>query len=73
MMIYPNPAKDNMIVKAEDMKRITIVNTMGQVVYDQEVMSDSKEINMSQFESGVYIIRITTGNGMATSRVTVVK
>ena len=73
MMIYPNPTKDNLTIKAEDMKRITIVNTMGQVIYDQEVMSDSKDINMSQFESGVYMVRITTENGVATQRVTVVK
>lgn len=71
--VYPNPVKDNLTVKADDMKRITIINTIGQVVYDQEVMSDSEEINMSQYESGVYMVRITTGNGVATQRVTVVK
>lgn len=73
MMIYPNPTRDNVTIKADNMKRITIVNTMGQIMYDQTVMNDSKEINMSQFESGVYMIRITTANGVATQRVTVVK
>lgn len=71
--VYPNPTRDNLTIKADDMRRITIVNTMGQVVYDQEVMSDSEDISMSQFESGVYMVRITTGNGVATQRVTVVK
>ena len=71
--VYPNPTRDNLTVKAENMKRITIVNTMGQVMYDQEVMSDSKDINMSQYESGVYMVHITTGNGVSTQRVTVVK
>lgn len=71
--IYPNPTRDNVTIKADDMKRITIVNTMGQVIYDQEVMSDSEDINMSQYESGVYMIRITTDNGVATQRITVVK
>lgn len=73
MMIYPNPTRDNLTIKADNMRRITIVNTMGQVMYDQEVMNDSKDVNMSQFESGVYMVRITTDNGVATQRVTVVK
>ena len=73
MMIYPNPVRDNLTVKADNMKRLTIVNTMGQVMYDQAVMSDSEEINMSQFESGVYMVRIITETGAATQRVIVVK
>ena len=73
MMIYPNPTRDNLTVMAENMNRITIVNTMGQVLYDQEVIGDSKDINMSQLEAGIYMVRITTENGVATQRVTVVK
>lgn len=71
--VYPNPVKDNLTINADNMRRITIINAMGQVVYDHEVMSDSEEINMSQYESGVYMVRITTDNGMTTQRVTVVK
>lgn len=71
--VYPNPVKDNLTINADNMRRITIINTMGQVVYDHEVKSDSEEINMSQYESGVYMVRITTDNGMTTQRVTVVK
>lgn len=73
LMIYPNPTRDNLTVKAENMKRITIVNAMGQVMYDQEVIGGDKDINMSQFESGVYMIRIATENGIATQRITVVR
>lgn len=71
--VYPNPVKDNLTINADNMRRIIIINTMGQVVYDHEVKSDSEEINMSQYESGVYMVRITTDNGMTTQRVTVVK
>ena len=71
MMIYPNPTKDNLTITAENMTRITITNTLGQVIFDQEVSSDNEMINMSQYEAGVYMVRITTENGVAVERITV--
>ena len=55
------------------MKRITIVNTLGQIVYDQEVASDNEIIDMSQYETGIYMVRILTENGVAVKRVSVVR
>ena len=55
------------------MKRITIANALGQVVYDQEVDSDSEVIDMAQYQTGVYMVRITTDNGVTVKRINVVK
>ena len=55
------------------MKRISIINTLGQVVYDAEVDSDNEVIDMTQYESGLYMVRIITENGVAVERVNVVK
>ena len=63
MMIYPNPAKDNLTIKAEGMTRITITNTLGQVVYDMNANSDNEVINMSKYDAGIYMVRITTETG----------
>ena len=73
MMVYPNPTKDNVNIFAENMTRITITNTLGQVMLDQAVNSDNEIINMAQYEAGVYTVRITTENGVAVKRITVVK
>ena len=73
MMIYPNPTRGNLNITAENMNRITITNTLGQVVYDSNVNSDNEVINMTQFECGIYMINVTTEDGMAVRRVTVVK
>ena len=69
MIVYPNPAKDNLTIKAEGMKRITITNTLGQVVYDNEANSDNEVINMSQYDAGIYMVRITTENGSVVRKV----
>lgn len=70
-MVYPNPTDGNLNINAENMRRITIVNALGQMVYDREVNSDETIINMSQFDAGIYLVRITTDNGVAVKRVSV--
>ena len=55
------------------MTRITVTNALGQVMYDQEVVSDNEIINMAQYEAGVYMVRIVTENGVAVERITVVR
>ena len=73
MMVYPNPAKDMLNITAENMRRITISNVLGQVVYDRDVNSDNEIINMSQYEAGIYMVRIATENGVAVKRISVAK
>ena len=68
-MIYPNPTNGNLNINAEAMRRVTIVNALGQVVYDQEVVGDNTIIDMAQYQIGVYMVRITTDNGVAVKRV----
>lgn len=73
IMMYPNPTEGNLNIKAEDMRHISITNSLGQVIYDNDVNSDNKVINMSQYNAGVYIIRIETENGVAARRITVTR
>ena len=73
MMVYPNPTQGDLNISAEGISRIVITNALGQVLYDQVVNADSKVINMSQYEGGVYMVRIVTENGVAIERITVVK
>ena len=71
--LYPNPTNGNITIEAEAMQRLTVVNELGQVVYDAETSSDAETLNMSQFGTGIYMIRIYTENGMGVKRVTVIR
>ncbi len=71
--IYPNPTSGDLHINAEAMTHVTVFNAMGQMVYDQNVNADSMVLNMGQFESGVYMVRIDTENGSSVKRITVVK
>ena len=59
--IYPNPSSGeiNIISSNTDMLNIELVNTLGQVVYvENDVLLDSKRLDLEHFDSGVYILRI---------------
>ena len=70
--IYPNPTNGLVNIEAEGLQRLTVVNTFGQTVYDREVKGDKAQIEMTQFRSGTYIIRIQTESGAAVRHVNVI-
>ena len=71
--IYPNPTSGDLHINATAMTHISVVNAMGQVVYEQDVNADEMVINMAKFESGVYMVNIITENGTSVKRITVTK
>ena len=71
--LYPNPTSGLVKIEAQGMRHITVVSVLGQVVYDTELSADEYELNMAQWNAGVYMVRIATENGVSTQRVTVVR
>ena len=71
--LFPNPTNGNITIEAEGMRRITVSNTLGQIVLDKETEGDHTSLNMSQFAVGTYLVRIYTENGTALKRVNVIR
>ncbi len=74
--IYPNPAKDYVIVNIDDYLKInnyslTITNTSGQTVYSSAITSNSQSINIQDLgATGLYyiIIEDTSSNTFVTKQ-----
>lgn len=65
--VYPNPASTTLFVKSNgEVTNVRLVNTIGQVVYNS---STSTNIDISNFERGVYFIQVDTKNGTVTQKV----
>jgi hypothetical protein len=60
--IYPNPASDFVQINADMNGTIEIFNINGQLVYNAE-FNNSASINVSEFNSGLYNIVLTSENG----------
>ena len=71
--IYPNPTNGLINIEVEGLQRLTVMNALGQVLYDRETESDKTQIEMAQFGVGTYLIRIYTENGILVKRVNVMQ
>ncbi len=70
--IYPNPVTDQLnIVSGVAMTQVDIFNQLGQVVYSQVVKDSNFSLNTMEFNTGVYFVRITTEEGIATRKIMV--
>lgn len=71
--VYPNPTQNMLNVIAPCMNHITVMNTVGQVLYDTDAESDQFVLDMSQYESGMYLVRVSTDSGTIVKRINVVR
>ena len=71
--VYPNPTNGIVTIEALNLQRLTVVNALGQTVYDRETAGDRAQIEMTQFGTGTYLIRIQTENGMTIKRINVIR
>jgi hypothetical protein len=67
--LYPNPATDMVnIVASESIREITITNSVGQVVYQEQTGSVSARVNVSGFNKGLYFVNVQHQNERVTIR-----
>ena len=72
MLVYPNPAHNMVNVQSNlTIDRLTIYNHIGQSVAEIFVNDNSASVNASEFESGVYFIRIETASGYTTQKLVI--
>lgn len=65
MSIYPNPASDYVMVNAEGVREINVLDLNGRVL---STTTQSK-VDLSNLSAGVYFVRVITDNGTATEKI----
>ena len=70
--IFPNPVKDVLTVKGENMKQVVIYNSLGQMVETINADANEVKVNVSAYNNGMYFINVIDNNGaMTTSQISV--
>ena len=68
--VYPNPAKDIVTVQSSfKVKEIEIHNALGQVVLRKQGSQNIETLDVSNLQSGAYIVRIKTQRGFANKKI----
>ena len=71
---YPNPVRGNTLTvttSSSEAKTVNIFNVLGRKVFSQRFSSMTKIMNVSEIASGVYIMKVTEGNNIATKKLIV--
>lgn len=59
--IYPNPAKNVLYIRGENIKKVALYNQIGQLVETKTV--DCHQINTASYKNGLYVVRVTDKKG----------
>ncbi|PLX17968.1 MAG: hypothetical protein C0599_13050 [Salinivirgaceae bacterium] len=59
--VYPNPTSGQFTVKTDGIYELTVVNTVGQVVYESTI-DNSKSIDLRGLPGGIYVILINSNS-----------
>jgi len=71
--IYPNPSSSIINIEGQGIEKISIANSIGQIVKVVPVNGDIAQINVSNFAVGNYVFRISYLNGSTENAKVVVR
>ena len=67
---YPNPVKDILNLSySQNITNVSVYNLLGQKVLEKNINSNSTQVNMSEFASGSYLVKVTSENQTKTIKV----
>jgi hypothetical protein len=74
LLIYPNPAKNELTIEAAFIKRVALFNLVGQLAFDKEILREKNVvIDISQLKEGLYIIQVETKTGIIAKRISIIQ
>lgn len=71
--VYPNPVADNLIVEADRINGVMLVDIMGQVVLKNDFNSDAIILDVSVLNPGLYMLHIDTDSGIVIRKINIIE
>lgn len=66
--IFPNPASEMVSIETTNSTSISVFNAVGQVVYSNLNPTSIETVDVSKFESGIYIVEIKNNKTITTEK-----
>ncbi|MGB1210966.1 MAG: T9SS type A sorting domain-containing protein, partial [Lacinutrix venerupis] len=67
---YPNPVNNTLTLNAQQaINNVTIFNMLGQEVIRTAPNAVSKDVDMSNLQSGTYFVQVTVGSAVETVKI----
>jgi len=69
IMVYPNPTSDILNIENGVGASVGIYNTLGRLVYNTNVLNNKQTIDLSEFSTGIYFLRMNNKGNVTTRKV----
>jgi hypothetical protein len=71
--VYPVPAHEMLnVISGSDISRVTMMNNLGQVVFDKKVVEDRNlQIGVAGLEAGIYMLKVETSDGILVKKIAI--
>lgn len=68
--LYPNPVKENLYISSvSSIKNVQVFDIQGRILQENILDSENVTINMSSRLRGIYIVRVTTADGVFSEKI----
>jgi hypothetical protein len=71
--VYPNPATDIVNIVNAGNSTIQMFDVFGKLIATENVLNNNFSLNVGEFATGTYILKITNSEGSISKKVTVIK
>ena len=73
VMVFPNPSNGMVYVRAESqqLQELQVFDLSGRMLLQQNISERESSIDLSGYNAGTYILRLTTSNGVETSKIVI--
>ena len=70
--VFPNPTRGILTIEGTSTMQVAVYDMMGQKLVDR-IAEGRCAIDLSGFESGMYLVRVETGNGVKVQRINLIR
>jgi serine protease len=71
LVIYPNPAQSSFNVENDSEFKLTLINQLGQVIFNGNSIQNKLSINIENYAPGVYYIQVENSRGLLAKKIIV--
>ena len=69
--ISPNPTNGSVIITlpSNDHGKLSVYNSQGQIIFENSFLNNGDLVNLSEYEAGLYIFKLSVNNQLFTNRI----
>ena len=67
--VYPNPNNGQIVVEGSTIRQVSVFNALGKCVISIATEVDELHLDLTDCQSGIYLLRVVTENGTISKRI----